>query len=81
VREADVPNSPDKYVALFNANDAPPGGGGTNVEASLAGIGLTGPCHVRDLWKGQNLDTVSDGVFAEVPPHGAVLLRVGGGGK
>jgi alpha-galactosidase len=79
--EADVPHSGDKYVALFNTNDAPPGGTGATVEVGLGELGLSGTCRVEDLWKNQNLAGVSSSLSLEVAPHGARLLRLSGGEK
>ncbi|MGO9109176.1 MAG: alpha-L-arabinofuranosidase C-terminal domain-containing protein, partial [Thermoguttaceae bacterium] len=46
------------------------------ISVSLADIGLTGPCKVRDLWAHKDLDTVSGTLSATVNSHGAVLYRV-----
>src|SRR5208283_1901051 len=46
------------------------------ISVSLADIGLTGPCKVRDLWAHKDLDTVSAELSTIVNSHGAVLYRV-----
>jgi hypothetical protein len=101
---ADVPDSKDKYVAIFNASPPPVptrrgrGRGPTtapsvaplavpaasnpaatqpaSISVSLADIGLTGPCTVRDLWSHQDLGSAGDAISAVVNSHGAVLYRV-----
>lgn len=82
---ADVPNSPDKYLAVFNARDriapAPAdanGGGeqGLPVAVTLKELGFDGAVRVRDLWKRADLGEAK-GEFAPVLPwHGAGLYRV-----
>ncbi len=47
-----------------------------NISVSLADIGLTDPCKVRDLWAHKDLDTVSGTLSVTVNSHGAVLYRV-----
>jgi len=102
---ADVPDSKDKYLAVFNTNPAPVGGrrrgrrpastsapavpaptplAATNpaatqpadISVSLADIGLSGTCKVRDLWTHKDLDPVTGTVTATVNSHGAVLYRI-----
>jgi alpha-galactosidase len=59
-------------VAMFNR-----GFEKTSVEVKLDGLGLKGPQPVRDLWLKKDLG-VSDGSFsAEVPAHGAVMVKIG----
>jgi alpha-galactosidase len=65
-------------VGLFNLGNEP-----AKVSVSLkelnAGLGVTlaGAAPVRDLWRLKDLEAVGDGVSAEVPRHGAVLLKIG----
>jgi len=69
---AEVPNSRDRYVALFNAQDT-----STNsVAVDLSALGFNGPTHARDLWAQKDSGTFT-GIFAKVlPPHGAQLFRL-----
>jgi alpha-galactosidase len=46
------------------------------ISVSLADIGLTGPCKVRDLWAHKDLDPINTTISATVNSHGAVLYRV-----
>jgi hypothetical protein len=97
---ADVPDSKDKYLAIFNASPAPSGGGrsrggpaaaspkpspvaadpaatqAANISISLADIGFSGPCKVRDLWTHKDLGGVTVSISATVNSHEAVLYRV-----
>jgi hypothetical protein len=85
---ADVPNSKDKYVALFNTLPASmPRRGGTNsaasalvvfpakITVSLADIGLGAKAKVRDLWAHKDLGTVNGEFTATINSHGAGLYR------
>ena len=62
-------------IGLFNRGSATDGLCAT-VRVSLQKLGFTGACHVRDLWKNQDLGTISGEFSRGIPPHGAVLLRV-----
>jgi alpha-galactosidase len=71
---ADVPNSADKYVALFNMSDE---AGAKEVSVALADLGLSGSVKVRDLWQKRDLGAAEGSVTASVDRHSAVLYRVG----
>ncbi len=108
---ADIPDSKDKYLAIFNAAPAPATAGHrerrptsvpgmppaamdppprtiptvalnpaatqtATISVSLADLGLTGPCRVRDLWAHKDIGPVTDAINATVNAHGAVLYRV-----
>jgi len=68
---ADVPGSPDKYLALFNATES-----AAAVVVGLADIGLEGRATVRDLWAHRDLGARATEVSAMLPAHGAGLFRV-----
>jgi hypothetical protein len=69
---AGVPNSRDKYLALFNLDDHAP----ATMGVKWAQLDLSGQCAVRDLWQHKDLGN-RDGEFSvEVRPHGAQLLRI-----
>jgi hypothetical protein len=88
---ADVPDSGDKYVAVFNTGPAPVRGRGAatapvatqpaTITVPLADLGSTGRCGVRDLWANKDLSPVSDSISAVVKDHGAVLYRLHPEGK
>jgi alpha-galactosidase len=59
-------------VGLFNRNPFP-----ANVKVRWADLKLNGPQPVRDLWRQKDLGPHADGYQTAVPPHGAVLLKVG----
>ncbi len=48
-----------------------------SVSAKWADLGLQGAQPVRDLWQQKDLGTVEQEFGAEVPGHGAMLLRIG----
>ena len=59
-------------VGLFNRSTTK-----ATVTATWSDLGISGPQPVRDLWVQKDLGT-SDGSFsAEVPGHGAVLVKIG----
>ena len=64
VWSADVPDSADKYYAIFNLTDAP------------AAVPVPcGPGRVRDLWKKQDISHGAKPANVTIPPHGAGLYR------
>ena len=78
---ADVPNSKDKYVALFNAqskgenvdfNNA----NQVNVKVNFEAIGIKGKAKVRDLWSHKDLGIFNGSFGRELPQHGAGLYRI-----
>ena len=82
---ADVPGSSDKYLAVFNASLAPAAAPATNtlaaalsasIPVSLADIGFTGDCQVRDLWTHRELGVVTGQYAPVINSHGAGLYRV-----
>jgi hypothetical protein len=83
---AEVSNSPDKYLAVFNTRDkpaqqdnaAPDQVVGVKVPVNLANLGFTGQCRIRDLWRKTDVGPAAAGQeFApEINWHGAGLYRV-----
>jgi len=69
---AEVPDSDDRYLALFNLDDK-----AAEVTATFQEMGLNGaPAQVRDLWARRDLGRHA-GVFqAMLPAHGAGLYRL-----
>jgi len=68
---ADVPESDDKYLALFNAGDA-----NAEVSTSFQEMGLNGAtCKVRDLWAKQDLGSFKQSFSMKINAHGAGLYR------
>ncbi len=66
---ADVPDSKDKYLALFN----------TRGETARVPVKLSGACRVRDLWQRQDLGEFKDEFAPEIASHGAKLYRLSPG--
>jgi len=78
---ADLPNSPDKYLALFNTRNAPAGaaaGSRAEVRVMLTDLGFCGGCRIRDLWQKADLGEFKGEFAPEIPWHGAGLYRVSG---
>ena len=61
---ADVPNSMDTYLAVFNTRDAV-----ARVPVPLSG-------RVRDLWQRKDLGEFKDELTPEISSHGAKLYRI-----
>lgn len=59
------------YVALLNTGEEK-----CFIDVELRDINLTGDYVVRDLWKHEDLSTVSDKIELEVNKHGARLLKL-----
>ena len=77
---ADVPGSPDKYLAVFDlADKGSSTGSGAAVPVELSDLGFTGSCQVRDLWQQQDLAPAQETFAPILPWHGAGLYRVHGG--
>jgi hypothetical protein len=68
---ADVPGSPDKYLAIFNL--------GENKKAihfDLNELGYNGEITMTDLWMGDYLGQYRSAIKPEVPAHGVRLFRL-----
>ena len=76
---ADVPNSADKYLALFNTKNRGPDAGeatGMKIAVKLVDLGFIGPCRIRDLWKKEAIGEFKVEFAPEINWHGAGLYRV-----
>jgi alpha-galactosidase len=60
-----------KAVGLFNRS-----GSGLPISVRFAAIGVGHSAQVRDLWARKDLGTIAEKYTAEVPTHGAVLIKV-----
>lgn len=60
-------------VALFNRS-----AGEREISVEWAQLGIGGGQPVRDLWQRRSPGIFRDGYSAAVPPHGAIMLRIGG---
>jgi alpha-galactosidase len=67
---ADVPNSKDKYLALFNTDTT------ASVTVDLSELGLGQTVRIRDLWKRKELGPFEGNFSAEIAGHGAGLYRI-----
>ncbi len=59
-------------VALFNRSRKV-----ANVTTKWSDLGLKGTQNVRDLWRQENAGKAREGFTRAVPPHGAMLFKVG----
>jgi hypothetical protein len=75
---ADLPGSDERYLALFNTRDPDQSTQAKAIpmEVRTAQLGMRGPVLVKDLWSGAEIGTYLDVITAEVPYHGARLLRI-----
>jgi alpha-galactosidase len=69
---SDVPDTKDKYVALFNLNDTQ----AADVSADFAKMGLTSRCSVKDLWTHKEMGAFVGRFSTKINAHGAGLYRV-----
>jgi len=81
---ADIPNSPDKYLAVFNLRDHPTIGSqasehgefSATVPVALSELGFQRVKNIRNLWTHQDLGPVSDEFTPAIKFHGAGLYRL-----
>ena len=59
-------------VGLFNRTPV-----AARVSVTLKELGLAGAQPLRDLWRHQDMGSVSDEIALEIPRHGAAFLKVG----
>jgi len=69
---ADVPDSKDKYLAVFNISEDDKAK--TNV--ALKDLGFKKKVNVTELWSGKELGEFKDGFSPEVETHGAGMYRI-----
>jgi len=75
---ADVANSKDKYLAVFNAPAGKTNLATAKIPVRLADVGFSGKLKVRDLWQRKDVGSFSGEFAAELPGHGAGLYRLSG---
>lgn len=68
---ADVPNSDDKYLAMFNLSDKD-----KQVDFDFFWEKLSGKYRVRDLWQKTNMEIADGKVTRDLPAHASALLRL-----
>lgn len=76
---ADVPGSPDKYLALFNTGSRQAAGSnasGATIPVKMSELGFAGPVTIQNLWTHQHLGAVTNEFAPPIPAHGAGLYRV-----
>jgi alpha-galactosidase len=60
-----------RAIGFFNLAQEP-----QQISVTWAQLGLARPARVRDLWRQQEIKLSGDGCVADVPRHGAYLIRV-----
>jgi alpha-galactosidase len=75
---ADVANSKDKYLAVFNAPASKTNSAAAKILVRLADLGFSGKVKVRDLWQQKKLGEFTGEFAPELPGHGAGLYRLSG---
>jgi hypothetical protein len=78
---ADVPDSTDRYLALFNTQSKPAGSNAPaslKVAVKLAELGFASPVRVRELWRQADLGESSGEFAPQIYWHSAGLYRVSG---
>ena len=68
---ADVPETEDKYLAVFNLDDSP-----EEVAIAWRELGVNAKCWVRDLWEKKNLGLFESKFAPNISPHGPGLYRL-----
>lgn len=66
-----IPNSKDVYVGMFNISDSD-----KNISLNLSLLGIKGKVTVRDLWKHEDVATVSKNYSTMVNAHASLLMKV-----
>jgi len=62
-----------RAVGLFNRGESP-----LTITLDFSSLGISGPARVRDLWKREDLGTMSGTYSASIPKHGVALVKVSG---
>jgi lysophospholipase L1-like esterase len=81
---ADVPNSKDKYLALFNTRSGEQGkaaGEDAQILVDLAEFGFHERAQARDLWSHKDLGMITNQFAQSIPSHGAGLFRFSPAGE
>lgn len=68
---SDIPDSDNKYMALFNLSDIE-----KEVRASFSSFKLRSSYNIRNLWKKEDLGKFKKSYSTTIPPHGSVLLKL-----
>ncbi len=68
---SDVPNSKDKYVAIFNIGDTD-----NNIPVDFSKLGITQKVTLVDLWAQKELGSYEKEYNARIKKHGAMLLQL-----
>ena len=72
VWDATAEDGQSRYVACFHLGETP----SSTVDLPFAELCLPASCTVRDLWKREDLGTFTESFSADLPQHGARLLKM-----
>lgn len=77
---ADDPQTGDKYLALFNAQDSSANtpNGALPVPVQLNALGIQDSCTITDLWTGKRVGRFTGSFAPSIRCHGAGLYRLSG---
>ena len=67
-----IPDSPDRYVALFNLND-----NSEELNIDFQALGLPKKCKIRDLWAREDLGEYRKEFGQVIKPHCSAIFRIG----
>jgi alpha-galactosidase len=70
---SDVPDSKDKYLALFNINEK---GQTIKISVEFDKMGLSNRCSVRNLWEHREMGLFENNFCPQINAHGAGLYRL-----
>lgn len=70
---SDVPDSKDKYLALFNMNEK---GKMIEMSAEFDKMGLSNRCSTRNLWEHREMGLFENNFCPQINAHGAGLYRL-----
>lgn len=82
---ADDPETGDKFLAVFNAQDQEKiienkalwkSANSVAVPVQLDQLGITGPCTIKDIWNNKQVGTFSHEFAPVIPRHGSGLYRL-----
>jgi alpha-galactosidase len=68
---SDVPDSKDKYIAVFNRNPKSP----KTIKVRLSDLGVK-KCRVKDLWSHKEIGEFTGQFTPQINPHGSGLYRI-----
>ncbi len=68
---SDVPNSGDRYLAIFNLNDQP-----EELSVLFSSMGIANDCKIRNLWQQKDMGVYKEKFVETVNAHSAKIFRI-----